>query len=119
MTKYLISFPSRAMIVAADELPAVSEDAHAVIAEAKAAGVYMFGGGINESVDPVLVAADGSVSSQIYLGSELDGGFAVLEYRLAQTPSSGRARSLLHADVRRNCASSCTIPRAKLALYLL
>ena len=79
MTKYLISFPSRAMIVAADELSAVSEDAHAVIAEAKAAGVYVFGGGINESVDPVLVAADGSVSSQIYLGSELDGGFAVLE----------------------------------------
>ena len=79
MTKYLISFPSRAMTVAADELPAVSDDAHAIIAEAKAAGVYVFGGGINESVDPVLVSGDGSVSPQTYPGSELDGGFAVLE----------------------------------------
>src|SRR3569623_1457152 len=30
-------------------------------------------------VDPVLVAGDGSVSPQTYPGSELDGGFAVLE----------------------------------------
>ena len=79
MTKYLISFPSRAVTVAADELPAVSDDAHAIIAEAKAASVYVFGGGINESVDPVLVAGDGSVSPQTYPGSELDGAFAVLE----------------------------------------
>jgi hypothetical protein len=79
MTKYLISFPSEAMVVAAEELPTVSADAHAVIDEAKAAGVYVFGGGIAESVDPVLVAGDGSVSPEIYPGSRLTGGFTVLE----------------------------------------
>lgn len=79
MTKYLISFPSRAMMLSADELAAASVDSHAVIEEAKAAGIYVFGGGIHEGVAPVLVSADGSVSPEIYAGSHLDGGFCVLE----------------------------------------
>jgi hypothetical protein len=79
MTKYLISFPSEAMVVTAEELPIVSADAHAVIEDAKAAGVYVFGGGIDEAVDPVLVSADGSISGEIYPGSHLKGGFTILE----------------------------------------
>ena len=79
MTKYLISFPSEAMVLTEDEFPIVVAESHAVIEDAKAAGVYVFGGGIEESVDPVLVAADGSVSTTIYPGSELKGGFTVLE----------------------------------------
>lgn len=67
------------MVVTEADLPEVSADSHAVIAEAKAAGVYVFGGGIDESVDPVLVAADGSISAETYPGSDLRGGFAVLE----------------------------------------
>ncbi len=79
MTKYLISFPSEAMVLTEEAFPIVSADSHAVIEDAKAAGVYVFGGGINEQVDPVLVADDGSVSTTIYPGSELKGGFTVLE----------------------------------------
>jgi hypothetical protein len=79
MTKYLISFPSKAMVLTDEEFPVVSAESHAVIEEAKAAGVYVFGGGINEEADPVLVSADGSVSTEIYPGSVLNGGFAVLE----------------------------------------
>ena len=79
MTKYLISFPSEAMVVTDEELPTVSAESHAVIAEAKAAGVYVFGGGIDEAVAPVLVTADGSVTTDLYPGSDLTGGFAVLE----------------------------------------
>ena len=79
MTKYLISFPSEAMQVSAEDFSAVVEDSHRVIEEAKAAGVYVFGGGIHEGVDPVLVAADGSVSPEIYPGSCLNGGYTVLE----------------------------------------
>jgi len=79
MSKYLISFPSEAMVLTAEELPVVSADAHAVIEEAKAAGVYVFGGGIAEQVDPVLVSGDGSLSTEIYPGSRLTGGFTVLE----------------------------------------
>ena len=67
------------MVVTAEEFPVVVAESHAVIAEAKAAGVYVFGGGIDEAVDPVLVSADGSVSTGTYPGSELKGGFTVLE----------------------------------------
>jgi hypothetical protein len=79
MTKYLISFPSEAMVLTDDEFPIVFAESHAVIEEAKAAGVYVFGGGIAEEVDPVLVSAEGSVSTEIYPGSKLNGGFTVLE----------------------------------------
>ncbi|WP_416311673.1 YciI family protein [Pseudomonas sp. W03] len=80
MAKYLISFPSAAMIVPDGELEAVSRDAHAVIDEAKAAGVYIFGGGIDEDVPPMLVSADGSVAKGGYpWAPPLNGGFTVLE----------------------------------------
>ena len=80
MAKYLISFPSAAMVVAEEELPLVAAAAHAVIEEAKAAGVYVFGGGIDEGVPPVLVDADGNVTddSQAPI-ARLDGGFTVLK----------------------------------------
>ena len=79
MTKYLITFPGEAMNLTEEELADAGRDANAVVEEAKAAGVYLFAGGIHEGVDPVLVAADGSVSTEIYPGSHLTGGFTVLE----------------------------------------
>jgi hypothetical protein len=80
MTKYLLTFPSAAMDVTADEFPDVVRDSHDVIEEAKAVGVYVFGGGLNEDVRPVLVAGDGEVTSGTYPQTEqLDGGFLVLE----------------------------------------
>jgi hypothetical protein len=80
MAKYLISFPSAAMVVPDGEIGEVSRAAHAVIDQAKAAGVYVFGGGIDESVPPVLVSADGSVAEGGYpWAPRLDGGFCVLE----------------------------------------
>ena len=80
MTKYLISFPSFAMDVADDEWDTVSEDSHAVIEEAKAAGVYVFGGGIDEAVDPIVVAGDETVTEGTYPGITVpNGGYTVLE----------------------------------------
>jgi hypothetical protein len=80
MAKYLISFPSAAMVVPAGEWDAVVRDSHAVIDQAKAAGVYVFGGGINENVPPLLVSADGSTAEGGYSwGPKLNGGFTVLE----------------------------------------
>ena len=77
--KYLISFPAPAMQVPEAEFPAVGEAARAVIREAKAAGVYVFAGGINE-VAPQMVAADGTATNGTYPQTrEFDGGFCVLE----------------------------------------
>ena len=79
MTMFLISFPSDAMVLNGEELARAGVDAHAVIEEAKMAGVYVFGGGIAEQVDPVMVFGDGAMSNQIYPGSGLTGGFTILD----------------------------------------
>jgi len=80
MARYLISFPSAAMVVPDSEFEAVGRDANAVIDEAKAAGVYVFAGGIDEAVSPVLVSADGVVTEGGYSWAPaLNGGFTVLE----------------------------------------
>lgn len=80
MTKYLISFPSGAMQFPREDLPAVSDAAHAVVREAKEAGVWVFGGGIDESVLPVLVDGDGTVTVGTYpQTAQIEGGYTVLE----------------------------------------
>jgi len=81
VTKYLISFPSGAMQLSSpQEFEQAGVDAHAVLADAKAAGVYVFGGGMNEAVEPQLVSADGSTGPIMYNDpSHLNGGFMVIE----------------------------------------
>jgi hypothetical protein len=80
MAKYLISFPSPAMVFPEEDLADVAAASHAVIEEAKAAGVYVFGGGIDEDVAPVLVDADGNVTEGTYPQTkEIEGGYTILE----------------------------------------
>jgi hypothetical protein len=87
MTKYLISFPAPAMDIPAEDWAAVVEASHAVIREAKRAGVYVFAGGINEDTSPLMVAADGTVANGTYAQTrEFSGGLCVLEL-----PSRGAA----------------------------
>jgi hypothetical protein len=44
------------------------------------AGVWVFGGGLAENVDPVMVAGDGTITTGTYPQTkELDGGFSVLD----------------------------------------
>lgn len=80
MTKYLISFPGPAMQIPVGDMAAVGEASHAVIREAREAGAYVFGGGINEGVAPLMVAADGTVTNETYPQTrEFTGGLCVLE----------------------------------------
>jgi len=93
VAKYLISFPSAAMVVPEGEWDAVRRDSHAVIDEAKAAGVYVFAGGIDENVPPVLVSNDGAVATGGYpWAPTLDGGFTVLELSTREEAISWAAR---------------------------
>ncbi|SAL84930.1 hypothetical protein AWB74_07107 [Caballeronia arvi] len=92
MTKYLISFPKSAMDISDEDMAAVGEAAHAVIREAKDAGAYVFGGGINEDVAPLMVAADATITNETYPQTkEFDGGFCVLEGG-SQRPRRQQAR---------------------------
>ena len=80
MAKFLISFPASAMSVPSEEMAAVIEDSRAVIREAKEAGVYVFGGGIDSSIPAVMVRSDGvSINGTYPQTKEFDGGFCVLE----------------------------------------
>ncbi|MEW1807570.1 transcription initiation protein [Pseudarthrobacter sp. NPDC080039] len=80
MTKYLISFPSAAMDIPHDGLQEVADAAHAVVREAKDADVWVFGGGIDESVPPVMVSGNGTVSEGTYpQTAHIEGGYTVLE----------------------------------------
>lgn len=76
----MISFPSGAMDVPEDEMADVARAAHAVVQEAKDAGVLMFTGGLDEDVDPVVVDADGTVTDGSYPETRaLSGGFTVVD----------------------------------------
>jgi len=89
MARYLISFPSGAMDhVPVEDLPAVGEAARAVAQEAMDSGAWVFGGGLAEGVDPVMVDADGTITAGTYPQTRefSGGGFAVLE-----APSRDRA----------------------------
>jgi len=113
MTRYLISFPSGAMDhIPAREFPAVGEAARAVVKEAMDAGVWVFGGGLAESVDPVMVTADGTNTPGTYPQTkEFNGGFTYSTCPLARQPWSGPPRSQPPAAVLRRSASSCPIQR--------
>lgn len=80
MTKYLISFPVAAMDVTPDKLEAASVASRKVVEEAKQAGVWVFGGAIDESVPTVMVTGDGSVTEGTYpQTAQLAGGYTLLE----------------------------------------
>ncbi len=81
MTRYLISFPADAMgHIPDEEGPEVARAAHAVIGEAKDAGVYLFAGGLDEDVEPVMVAGDGTVTAGTYPQTkELWGGVTIVD----------------------------------------
>jgi hypothetical protein len=80
MHRYLISFDDGSMdhIPEAD-LPAVGEAAHAVVREAKAAGVWIFGAGVPRQ-QASIVATDGTISDgPLPETKAVIGGFSILE----------------------------------------
>lgn len=79
MTRYLISFDDGSMEFPEEDFPAVAEASHAVVREAKAAGVWIFGGGVlNQPAS--IVATDGSVSEGPYPETKaVIGGFSIIE----------------------------------------
>jgi hypothetical protein len=79
MPRYLISFDDGAMIFPEDDLPAVSEASHRVVREAKSAGVWVFGGGV-ESQRATVVATDGTVADGPYPETKaVIGGFSIID----------------------------------------
>lgn len=79
MTQYLISFDEGWMSFSEEELPAVAAAAQAVVQEARAAGVWVFGGGVGDQRASI-VATDGMVTDGPYPETkEHIGGFSIVD----------------------------------------
>ena len=78
MTRYLISFDDGAMAFPEEDLPDVAAAAHAVVREAKDAGVWVFGAGLTSKDEVSVVATDGTVTDgpapKAYVG-----GFSIVD----------------------------------------
>ncbi|MBY8879955.1 YciI family protein [Actinacidiphila acidipaludis] len=79
MTRYLISFDDGAMTFPEEDLPEVDKAAHAVLREAKDAGVWVFGGGL-QSQRASVVATDGTVADGPFPETKaVIGGFSIID----------------------------------------
>lgn len=79
MTRYLISFDDGTMIIPEADLPAVADAAHAVVQEAKDAGVWVTGAGVERQRASV-VATDGTVTDGPYPETKaVLGGFSIVD----------------------------------------
>jgi hypothetical protein len=80
MTRYLISFDDGAMAhIPDDDLAVVGEAAHAVVREAKDAGVWILGGGVRQQRASV-VGTNGAVSQGPTPETKaVIGGFSVIQ----------------------------------------
>lgn len=80
MPRYLISFDDGSMDhIPEQDLPAVGDAARAVVRQAKAAGIWIFGCGIQRQRATV-VATDGTVTNGPFPETKaVVGGFAIIE----------------------------------------
>ena len=80
MARYLISFDDGSMDhIPAEELPSVDGAARKVVREAKAAGVWIFGGGIQRQRSAI-VAVDGTITvGPMPETKAVIGGFSIIE----------------------------------------
>ena len=79
MKRFLISFDDGTMVIPEDEMLEVGEAARQVVREAKAAGVWIFGGGLF-SQRASIVATDGTVSDGPFPETKaVVGGFSIIE----------------------------------------
>jgi len=77
MARFMISFDAHAMDhIAREDMPAVAVAAHEVVDEAMNAGVWVFGGGL-ENEKATVVSTGGAVSAGAY--PEAVGGFWIAD----------------------------------------
>jgi len=80
MPRYLISFDDGSMDhISEADWSAVGESAHAVLRKAKAAGVWIFGGGVQRQ-QASIVATDGTITDgPVPETKAVVGGFSIIE----------------------------------------
>lgn len=102
MTEYLISFNDGTMIIPEADRPEVARAAVAVVREAQAAGVFVFGGGLLDPSETSVVAVDGTISDGPSPAvKDFIGGFTIVDV-------ATRAEAL---DWAAKLAAACRCPQ--------
>src|SRR5436305_203834 len=84
MTRYMISFDARAMNHIPDaDMPAVAKAAHEMVDEAMNAGVWVLGGGLDPSIQPMTRRLSPSCSTGASASSELPAYARITAYMVA------------------------------------
>lgn len=92
MARYLISFEDGAMTFPAEDLPEVGRASREVVQQAKDAGVWIFGAGIDIH-EVSVVGTDGSVVDGVAPRStERLGGFSILDVPSREEANAWAAR---------------------------
>jgi hypothetical protein len=79
MPRYMISFDDGSMTFPEEDFPAVGEASHRVVQEAKDAGIWIFGAGL-ERQQASIVATDGTVTDGPFPETKaVVGGFSIIE----------------------------------------
>ncbi len=112
MKRYLISFDDGAMTFPQEDLPAVAEAAHAVVREAKAAGVWVFGGGLKSHEEMSVVAADGTATDGPPESKAYIGGFSVVDVPSREEALEWPAKIARRLPLCRRSASSSSTRRS-------
>lgn len=91
--RYLISFDDGSMDhIPEEDWPSVGKAAHDVVREAKAAGVWIFGCGV-ERQQATIVATDGTISAgPAREAKAVVGGFSIIEVRSREEAHAWAAR---------------------------
>jgi hypothetical protein len=93
MPRYLISFPDGAMKLSDEEFELASIESHAVVEEAKRAGVWIFGGGIDSGqVTGALAATDGTIVASDPARTPPVGGFSIVDVASREEAHAWAAR---------------------------
>jgi hypothetical protein len=93
LLRYLISFDDGSMDhIPETDMPEVGEAAHAVVREAKAAGVWIFGGGILRQ-QAAIVGVDGNVADgPVPETKAVVGGFSIIQVSTREEALTWAAR---------------------------
>jgi hypothetical protein len=93
MPRYLISFDDGSMDhIPEEDWPAVGEAAHAVVRDAKAARIWIFGGGVQRQQSRI-VATDGTITDgPVPETKSVVGGFSIIEVPSRQEAVAWAAR---------------------------
>jgi len=92
MARYLISFDDGTMVIPDGDLPEVAAAAHAVLRQAKEAGVWVTGGGL-ASQRASIVSTDGAVVEGPFPETKaVLGGFSIVEVATREEALAWAAR---------------------------